>query len=83
MFEVLDINRNKPHYNVMAICMAPKTIQFHENCKNLCYHRWIGTVMKNTNLFELECPKCRHQNSFASFLPDEYLEEFEVDNERS
>jgi hypothetical protein len=66
-----DIFKNKPHFNVMAICMAPSTCK-HES---LCLHRWIGTVMANTSLFKLECPKCGAQNSFASFLPLDYLSE--------
>lgn len=57
------IDKNQPHYNVLALCLE-------------CNHKWIGTVPARAKLFELECSQCETQNSFASFLPDEYLEEF-------
>lgn len=53
----------KPHFNGLAMCVA-------------CKKRWIATVVKDTSLFKLECPECGDQDSFFSFLPDEYLEEF-------
>lgn len=42
----------------------------------VCFHRWIAGVPKDTSLFRLECPGCGAQNSFASILPSEYLGEF-------
>lgn len=72
MSEPIDINQNKPHFNVLAVCFAPKWA--HDPSEELCLHRWIGTVMAQTSLFKLECPVCGAQNSFASFIPHDYLE---------
>lgn len=62
MSEPIDICKNLPHFNIMALCLS-------------CSHRWIGLVVARTSLFQLECPRCGAQNSFATFIPDEYLEE--------
>lgn len=66
MSEVIDISDlkerrmdNEPHFNVLALCLR-------------CWHRWIGTVHFRTSLFHLECPRCKQDDSFASFIPDEY-----------
>lgn len=70
---VEDINKNKPHFNVMAICLARSYDDVELNTE-ICGHRWIGTVIAETSLFSLECPACGSQNSFVSFLPQDYLE---------
>ena len=63
MTDIVDITKNLPHFVVMAMCLP---------CKN----RWIGTVVAKTSLFRLECPACGVQDSFASFVPCEYTDEF-------
>lgn len=45
-----------------------------------CDKRWVAGVPKETSLFKLECPNCHEQNSFASILPSEYLNDFGVEN---
>lgn len=64
MSEVTSLDDKRPHYAVMAMCLQAS-----------CQHRWFATVLARTSLFKLECPKCGAQNSFASFLPQDYLEE--------
>jgi len=59
---ITHIDEYKTHYAIIILCLA-------------CRFRWFGTVAQNTSLFKLECPQCREQDSFASFLPDEYLDE--------
>lgn len=49
-------------FNVLALCVS-------------CQHRWVATLPQGTCLLHLECPDCGDQNSFASFYPDDYLEE--------
>lgn len=74
MSNVEDINKNKNHYSVLAMCVNQK---FEGKLLvDLCGYRWIGTVVAGTSLFKLQCPRCGEQDSFASFLPDEYMEEF-------
>ncbi len=63
MAEVENIFKNEPTYTIAAVCVR-------------CWHRWLGSVMARTSLFGLECPECRQQESFATFLPDEYMQEF-------
>lgn len=60
-----------------------KTYVVFSLCMN-CFCRWIGHVKIDTSLFKLECPKCGVQDSFASFVPDSYLEDLEdrEDNEQ-
>lgn len=55
------------HFNVIIMCLP-------------CSHRWVGMVECQTSLFRLECPDCGAQDSFASFIPDEYLEDFSLNN---
>ncbi len=50
------------HYAVACMCLP-------------CSHRWMGVMPKEANLFTLECPICQAQESFGTFLPNEYLEE--------
>ena len=59
--EVIDINKNKPHFTGLALCLD-------------CKKTWVATVPANTELFSLECPNFGHQNSFFSFVPIDYLE---------
>ncbi len=73
MTEPIDILKNKAHFNVLAMCVAER---FDGISHTVCGHRWIGTVVANTSLFKLECPKCGEYDSFASFIPVDYLEEF-------
>lgn len=61
--DVIEINSIKLHYAIAALCLV-------------CSYRWFGLVVKDTSLFALECPSCRAQHSFASFMPDVYLESF-------
>lgn len=51
------------YFNVIALCLV-------------CTGKWIGTVKATASLFQLECPHCKEFDSFASFIPDEYLEQF-------
>lgn len=39
----------------------------------VCRYKWVGNVLTRTSLFKLECPRCGEFNSFASFIPPEYL----------
>lgn len=52
-------------FNASALCLACKT-------------RWIATISEQTALFQLECPSCKCTESFASVLPQEYMDHFEV-----
>ena len=80
MGDIEDINKNAPHFNVMAICLTRnKQLKsqgsFHQWVDvGLCLNKWIATVPNNARLFELECPKCEGQNSFVSFLPGDFME---------
>ena len=62
---VVDLDKvrdsRKPHFSVMALCLS-------------CHHKWIGTVLPETSLFGLECPKCNTRHSFASLLTDDYVD---------
>ncbi len=58
---VVPIQQAQPHYAVAVFCV-------------ICLHRWLGLVVKETNIFQLECPSCKSQDSYACFLPQEYLE---------
>jgi hypothetical protein len=62
MTEIIDINKNKPHYAVAALCLS-------------CVTRWIGTVISGTSIFKLQCPHCGECDSFATFYPENYLME--------
>lgn len=53
----------RPHFNVLAMCLE-------------CCSQWIGTVDAEVSLFRLECYKCKECNSFASFIPPDYMEQF-------
>lgn len=50
---------DKPWFTIIAMCVE-------------CKFRWIGSVEASTSLFKLECPNCHMQDSFASFIPQEY-----------
>lgn len=63
MKTLLTAHKEPGYFNVIALCL-------------LCRHKWIGMVEVETSLFTLQCPACGTQDSFASFLPDDYLEEF-------
>ena len=41
----------------------------------LCKSTWIAHHTADTPLNSLECPICFKQDSFASVLPDEYVDE--------
>lgn len=60
--KIIDINSLQPHWTLMAMCLS-------------CKKTWVATVPAHTELFGLECPLCAEQNSFASFVPIDYLEE--------
>lgn len=65
MSNVVDLNSRRPpseemFWNVFALCLA-------------CGTKWIGTVPNNVSLFKLECPHCGNFNSFATFVPDDYV----------
>jgi len=53
----------RKRYAVAAFCM-------------ICNSTWIGTVFGKTNILELKCPRCGECDSFASFLPDDFMKEF-------
>ena len=63
MADIITLNPDakKPHFAIMAMCLV-------------CNHRWMGLVVPETSLFQLECPMCHLQKSFASFMPQSYLE---------
>ncbi len=61
--QVEDINKNKPHINVKALCIEPNFTAYGSAFP--CFNQWIGTCPEGTNLTKLECPKCGAQNSFA------------------
>lgn len=77
--EPIDILKNQPHFNVLALCLEVERCIVTGGTYKMCGHRWIGTVVSKTSLFKLECPKCGAQNSFASFIPHDYLQEFKND----
>lgn len=54
-------NAKKPKFVVLAMCI-------------LCLERWIATVYNETPLFKMECRHCGARESFASFIPEGYLE---------
>lgn len=68
MTEVIDLeahrDKDAPHFSIIAFCL-------------MCDRRWIGSVPARTSLFTLECPECGSTKSFASFLPDAYMENFQ------
>lgn len=59
----MDPRANEPHFVLAVLCVP-------------CSHRWIGVTHHTTSLFKLECPSCGAQESFASILPPEYLNQF-------
>jgi hypothetical protein len=61
----LDDHRQDLRYTVMAMCLA-------------CKHKWIGSALIETSLFYLECPQCSVQDSFATFIPQEYCDHLEA-----
>lgn len=70
MSEVIHLDDLKPHFNVLALCLACGP----ENTEYKHHQRWIATVTARTSLFALECPRCGEQDSFAAFIPHEYTE---------
>ena len=70
MSNIIELDNLRHHFNVMALCLSQSSNQ------EVCHNKWIATVVSGTSLFKLECPKCGAFNSFASFLPDEYSEQF-------
>lgn len=52
-----------PYFNVLAMCLP-------------CSHRWITTVERKISLFKLLCPECQATDSFATFIPDEFIDSF-------
>lgn len=73
MSEIVDITKNLAHFNVAAVCLAEHWDDGYMDTR-YCHERWIATVPCGTNLFTLQCPKCMVQNSFAMFLPEDYIE---------
>lgn len=59
---IIEAYKDPAWFNVMALCLN-------------CHYKWIGSVEAKTSLFTLECPGCGADNSFASFLPDDYLDQ--------
>lgn len=44
-----------------------------------CQTRWVAGITDNkTPLFQLECPSCHKQNSFATIIPSECYEHFGI-----
>lgn len=41
-----------------------------------CQNKWIEKVTTGETLFELLCPVCGKQNSFAAIIPPQYQGEF-------
>lgn len=60
--KVVSIARNQKKYMVTAICL-------------ICQKRWIEAVTHNTAIFKLPCPSCKSRESYASFVPYEFLRE--------
>lgn len=42
-----------------------------------CLNRWVAGLEFRESVFDLECTECKTKDSFASFLPENYLEQFE------
>lgn len=63
-------------FAALAMCMAWRYP--YEESEELCLNRWVAGVPKDTSLFRLQCPKCGGQNSFATVLPSEYMENFGI-----
>jgi len=59
---VHQLEDTQPYWTIFILCLP-------------CLHRWIGAVTKGTALTSLECPRCGKSNSFASFLPADYIDE--------
>ena len=77
LYDLEDYREGEYLFCALAMCVA---LRFpHEPGDELCLHRWVAGVPKDTSLFMLECPRCHAHNSFASILPSEYLHEFGVD----
>lgn len=53
----------QPHFNWFALCLP-------------CQRTWIATAAVSTSVFGLECPTCGQQKSFASAIPDGFLDQF-------
>lgn len=58
-----EAGHDKPTHGIVAMCVA-------------CQHRWYGLVYLGTSLLGLTCPECGEEQSFATFLPEGYLEAF-------
>lgn len=60
MSNIVDINKNKRHWVFSAMCRT-------------CMYAWVAVVPKDTNIFKLECKHCGDFNSFASYIPSDFL----------
>lgn len=64
MNEIIQLDDHRPDnrkwFVAMALCLE-------------CLHKWVATVPEDVRLYSLECPKCKKKNSFASVLPEEFL----------
>lgn len=59
MDNIEDINKNKPHYVCLALCLP-------------CLYKWVAVIPEGTKVLFLECPKCGKQDSFVSILPRDF-----------
>lgn len=66
-----DINKNKPHFVMMAVCLNPI---WKANFLIPCHNRWVAVVPARTNTLQLECPACHGQDSFATIIPPSFSE---------
>lgn len=65
MSNVIDLDDYRTRDGFVAVAMC---------CT--CMHKWIGFIEVRTSLFNLECPECGVQDSYAAILPSEYVEHF-------
>lgn len=68
MSNVEDIQKNKPHQNAKALCLA---MVWRADHLVPCFKQWVATFPVGTNTTKLQCPACNAQESFASLLPCE------------
>jgi hypothetical protein len=60
--DVINLDDRRPYISWFALCLE-------------CKHRWIASVLIKTSIFKLECPECGAQNSFASVIPENLIQE--------
>lgn len=62
MSNVIDLNKDKPHYAITGYCVS-------------CGYKWIGVMPYDANILEIECADCTELDTIITFLPDQYLQD--------